>query len=105
MRRYDWLIIVERHFKDLELLPFLLGVVTITGFIGIIGAWGRLLISSNDMSVKSSKRIRLMLLSGLLTSLSFLVLAVYKSEPEGAVFMLALTLGAAAFVYATPKKL
>lgn len=89
--------------KEAELLPLSLGVVTITGFIGILGAWKRIYSSSEEMSEKEKSTTRIMLLFGCLSSFGLSAWAFNSSEPESAIILLLLALGAVAFIYATPK--
>lgn len=102
---FHGLVLFYAGIKDAELLPFLIGVVTITGFIGIIGAWKRIFTSSEEMTEKEKNTTRVMLLFGSLTSLGLSAWAFKSSELEFAAILLLLSLGAVAFIYATPKKL
>ena len=102
---FHGLVLFYAGVKELELIPFSLGLVTITGFIGIIGAWKRIFITSEVMTEKEKNTTRVMLIFGLLTSLALSIWAFRTSEPEGGIILLALSFGAGAFIYATPKKL
>ncbi len=99
------LILFYAGVKEAELLPLFLGVVTVTGFIGIVGAWKRLLSSTEEMDKKEKRNVRAMLMFGLLSSLALGAWAFSSSEPEIAIILLVLSLGAGVFIYATPEKL
>ena len=88
---------------EFKLLPFLLGVVTVTGVIGIIGAWKRIYTSTNEMSEKEKQTTRVMLVIGCFSSLALSIWAFSSAEPEIAIFLLVLSFGAVVFIYATPK--
>ncbi len=83
---------------------FLFGVLTITGFIGISGAWRRLLEPTNSMTEKYKNKTRSMLFYGLTTSTALSIWAVYS---EGLTVislpLVILTLGSILFIMATPK--
>lgn len=102
---FHGLILLYAGVKDLELYPLSLGIATITGFIGIIGAWKRISASSEEMSEKEKSIIRAMLFCGFLSSAGLSVWAFTSNEPEVGVTLLLLTLGSIGFIFATPKKL
>ena len=91
-----------------ELNPLLLfiGLVTVTGFIGICGAWRRLLKPTTLMTNKNKSTIRLMLMFGLFSSLGLTVWSVYS---EGITIigwaLFALSIGGVIFIYSIPKAL
>ena len=97
------LILLYAGIKEVEVLPFSLGVVTITGFVGIVGAWKRLFTSSEDMTEKQKTNTRTLLVFGLLSSLALSIWAMSSSEPEMAAILFMLSFGAGVFIYATPK--
>ena len=99
------LILLYAGLKEMELAPFLIGVVTITGFIGIYGAWKRIFRSSEVMTEGEKSRVRVMLASGFISSFGLGLWALYSSEMEATIIMFLLAAGAVAFIYATPKKL
>jgi hypothetical protein len=82
----------------------LFGILTITGFIGICGAWCRLLKPTYSMSQRFITRIRYMLFFGLVTSA---ILSIWALYIEGLTVitmpLLALTLGCILFIMGTPK--
>ena len=89
----------------MELVPFLIGTVTITGFIGIYGAWKRIFRSSEAMTESEKSRVRVMLTFGFMSSFGLGLWAFSASEMEATIFLFLLATGAIAFIYATPKKL
>lgn len=86
-----------------DILLLAIGIITITGFIGISGAWLRLFSSTEEMSIEEQKRIRTMLLNGLVASLALFGWALY-SDIKVSLFALALLMCVAFFIQATPKK-
>ncbi len=99
------LILLYAGIKEMELVPFSIGVVTITGFIGIYGAWERIFRSSEVMTECEKSRVRVMLAFGFISSFGLGLWALYSSEMEATIIMFLLAAGAVTFIYATPKKL
>ena len=99
------LVLLYAGIKEMELVPFSMGLVTVTGFIGIYGAWKRIFKSSDEMTESERSKVRIMLGFGFLSSLGLALWALSSSEAEATIIMLLLAVGAIAFIYATPKKL
>lgn len=82
----------------------LMGILTITGFIGIFGAWLRLLESTYSMSDRYRIKTRVMLYFGLVTSSILYILAIYT---DGLSLLsmpfIAMTIGSVLFIIGTPK--
>ncbi len=90
---------------DGKYLLILFGIVTITGFMGISGAWLRLLKPSTVMSNKYRNVTRGMLFYGLASSVA---LSAWSIISEGmsviSLLLIVLSLGGTAFVHATPRE-
>ena len=84
---------------------FLLGLITISGLVGVAGAWRRLLKPTNDTSNKEQNKIRTMLFYGLASSLALFVISIYFKITEATIILLFITIINVFFIYATPKKL
>ena len=86
--------------------PILLlaGILTLSGFVGICGAWWRVFASTDSMSCKSRNVVRAMLSLGACTSL---VLAAWGVLLGGGVILVlplvVLALGGVLLIQATPK--
>lgn len=84
---------------------FLMGLISISGLIGVLGAWRRLIKPTTELIDKDQNKIRTMLFFGLASTLALFIWSVYfKSSDAIAIFMLILALNAF-FIYGTPKKL
>lgn len=100
---FHGLVLLYAGIKEFEIFSFSLGIVTITGFIGIIGAWKRIYSSSKNLSEKEKQSIRSMLIIGFLSSIALSYWALSSSEKEISLALFMLSFGALAFIYATPK--
>jgi hypothetical protein len=87
-----------------NILFLFIGVITITGFIGIFGAWWRLLTSTDETTKIKQNKIRTMLFYGLATSVALLMWSLY-SDINTLPISLLLIIASTIFMYATPKKL
>ncbi len=89
--------------SDRTLWAIVLGVLSVVGTFGVIGAWLRITISSKSMSKTVNAITRFMLFCGLITST---VLGFWWLANNGidfiTVFFVVLTSGAVLFIYATP---
>lgn len=89
---------------DGTLWAIILGILSIVGTFGVIGAWVRTIVSTTSMSRKLNTLTRLMLICGLVTSI---VLGIWWLVNNGVdlvtVFFVLLSSGAVLFIYATPK--
>ena len=82
-----------------------LGLISISGLAGVLGAWRRLVNATNDLSVSEQNKIRIMLFLGLASTLALFAWSIYfKSLEAISIFLLILGLNVF-FIYATPKKL
>lgn len=82
----------------------ILGILTITGFIGIIGAWLRIIEPTSSMSSRYLKITRLMLYSSFITSVSLTIWAFYlEGLTETSMPVIILIVGSILFIAATPK--
>ncbi len=82
----------------------IIGVVTITGLIGICGAWRRLLKTSNLMTKRERKIIRNMLFCGFLSSFVITAWLLYVDGiSELSLILIILSLGGVVFILGTPK--
>jgi len=90
--------------KEANIFFLFMGIITITGFIGIIGAWWRLIISTENTSKTNQNKIRSMLFYGLATSIALSIWSLY-SDFRTLPVPLTLILAGTFFIYATPKKL
>lgn len=88
-----------------NILFILIGITTIIGFVGIAGAWRRLLKSSNLMSKEEQNKIRTMLFFGLASSLVLCVWSFFKADIITILILSLLLLFSVFFIYATPKRL
>lgn len=88
-----------------NVLFILIGITTIIGFVGITGAWRRLLKSSKVMSKEEQNKIRTMLFFGLASSFILCVWSVFKTDLITISILYLLLLFSVFFIYATPKKL
>ena len=83
----------------------IIGILTGTGFIGIVGAWLRLIEPTHSMSSRYLRITRLMLYSGFITSASFTIWVVtIEGLTEISMPIIILTIGSILFITATPKK-
>jgi hypothetical protein len=101
---FHGLILGYAGIKEADIYFLFMGIITITGFVGIIGAWCRLIISTHNTSNSVQNKIRTMLIYGLATSVALLIWSLfsdYKTLP----IPLTLILAGTFFIYATPKKL
>ena len=80
-----------------------IGITTITGFVGIAGAWRRLLKSTEVISKEELNRIRIMLFCGLASSLALCIWAIIKANIVTILALSLLLLFSVFFIYATPK--
>jgi len=88
-----------------SLIWFLLCLISISGLIGVLGAWRRLVKTTKELSNKEQNKIRTMLFFGLASTVALFLWSVYfKSSEAIATFIIILTLNAF-FIYGTPKKL
>ena len=84
---------------------FLLALISISGLVGVLGAWRRLVKTTMELSDKEQNKIRTMLFFGLASTVALCIWSVYLEFPKAiATFILMLTLNAF-FIYGTPKKL
>jgi len=90
--------------KEANIYFLFIGLITITGFIGIIGAWWRLMSSTENTSKSEQNKIRVMLFYGLATSVALLMWSLY-SDYRTLLIPVTLILAGTFFIYATPKKL
>ena len=82
----------------------LVGIITITGFIGIIGAWRRLIDSTVSMSVKYNNKTRSMLFFGIFTSVALTIWSiVIDGVSEMTLLLIILCMAGVMFIIATPK--
>jgi len=79
-----------------------IGVITVTGFIGIAGAWARIFSSTEKMSTENRDVIRLMLYCGFISSMGLLGWALY-ADVRTSVVPILLLICSAFFILATPK--
>ena len=87
-----------------EFWLILVGIITITGIIGIIGAWRRLIDSTYSMSVPYNNKTRTMLFFGVFTSVALTVWTiVIDGVSEIASLLIILSIGGVIFIIATPK--
>ena len=90
--------------REGNILMMAIGIITITDFIGIGGAWLRLVSSTKEISKEEQKRIRIMLFNGLAASFALFVWALY-SDIQTSLIAFVLLICVAFFILATPKKL
>jgi len=82
---------------------FLLSLISISGLVGVLGAWRRLVKTTTELSDKEQNKIRTMLFFGLASTVALCIWSVYLEFPKAiATFILILTLKAF-FIYGTPK--
>ncbi len=86
-------------------LSFLfIGIISITGFIGITGVRRRLITSTENTSKTEQNKTRVMLFYGLATSIVLLMCSLYN-DYNTLLIPLTLILSCTLFIDATPKKL
>ena len=83
----------------------LLGLITISGLIGVSGAWRRLLKTTNEINYKEQNKIRTMLFFGLASALALLAWSIYFKWPLAITICVLISTLNVLFIYATPKKL
>lgn len=89
-----------------EPLWIIIGVITVVGFIGISGAWRRILKSSISMTGKERQVVRAMLFCGVASSLSLTVWSYFIEKTLVVpLILVVLALGGFVFILATPKLL
>ncbi len=101
---FHGLILGYAGIKEADIYFLFMGVITITGFIGIIGAWWRLMVSTRNTSNSKQNIIRSLLLYGLATSVALFMWSLF-SDYRTLPIPLTLILAGTFFIYATPKKL
>ena len=82
---------------------FFLGLSSVAGWVGILGAEKRLLSSSEELTEEEKKKIRIMLTFGFLSSLSLSIWAIATSATSLAIALFFLSLCPLLLIYATPK--
>ncbi len=83
----------------------LLSLISVSGLAGVLGAWRRLVKTTEQLSNKEQNKIRTMLFFGLASALALFIWSIYFKWPAAiAMLVLILTLNTF-FIYATPKKL
>jgi hypothetical protein len=99
-------ILVLSHGARIETgLYFLfIGIISITGFVGITGVWRRLITSTEHTSKTEQNKTRVMLFYGLATSIALLMCSLYN-DYNTLPIPLTLILTCTLFIYATPRKL
>jgi hypothetical protein len=86
-------------------LSFLfIGIISITGFIGITGVRRRLITSTENTSKTEQNKTRVMLFYSLATSIALLMCSLYN-DYNTLPIPLTLILTCTLFIYATPRKL
>jgi len=90
---------------DANLIFLLIGIITIVGFLGIIGSYWRIFRSSQIMSDKERRILIILLFCGITASIALCVWSlIFKEIIASLIFILLSTIGIL-FIYATPKKL
>lgn len=83
---------------------FLAGLLTVSGFVGILGAWWRIIVSTRSITGSRLRTLRLMLFAGAGTSFALAVWALLIQSGVILVLLLfALTLIGTLFIRATPE--
>jgi len=89
---------------NIELWLILIGIITITGFIGLAGAWLRLFESTTSMTEPYRHKTRIMLFLGLISSSALSVWSILLDGLSLISFLLmSLAMGGLLFILATPK--
>lgn len=102
---YGGILVIGHGVISRDGLSFLIiGIIAITGFIGITGVRRRLITSTDNTSKTEQNKTRVMLFYGLATSIALLMCSLYndcKTLPIPLTLILACTL----LIDATPRKL
>lgn len=83
---------------------FFLGLITISGLVGVSGAWRRLLKPTSERMNKEQNKIRVMLFFGLASSLALFASSIYFKLTEAILLFIAIIILNIVFIYGTPKK-
>jgi len=86
-----------------SLYMLFIGIINISGIIGLIGAWKRIYTTSTKMTEDEKHTTKVMLYIGMFSSLSLSASSFYFSEIAPTFIFILISLGSAAFIYATPK--
>jgi len=88
-----------------DYLFLLIGVLAVTGLIGIIGAWWRLFRSTEKMKTKERKVVRIMLFCGVISCLGLAAWALFLDlTPKILLLFVLPALAGAVFVSSTPLR-
>ena len=88
---------------DSNPFSFFIGLSSVEGWVGILGAEKRLLSSSEELTEEEKKKIRIMLTFGFISSLSLSIWVLTTSATGLAIALFFLSLCPLLLIYATPK--